>query len=95
MLASISNKLQHQYEAMRTTRSILAHLQELYGEQSCTARYEASKRLFKVKIHDGQSVHEHCLTMIKDLEKLEKLRISMDKKLQIDLILQSLTNSYV
>lgn len=32
--------------------------------------------------------------MIKDLEKLEKLGMSLHETLQIDLILQSLTNSY-
>ena len=48
-----------------------------------------------MKICDGQSVHEHCLIMIKALEELEKLEISMDNELQIDLILQSLTDSYV
>ncbi|XP_020091131.1 glucan endo-1,3-beta-glucosidase 10 [Ananas comosus] len=36
-------------------------------------RFEVSKRLFKAKMQDGQSVHDHCLTMIKDLEELEKL----------------------
>ena len=32
--------------------------------------------------------------MIKDFEELEKLDMSMDKDLQVDLILQSLTDSY-
>nr|CAD1834920.1 unnamed protein product [Ananas comosus var. bracteatus] len=45
-------------------------------------------------MHDGQSVHDHCLTMIKDLEELEKLGVKMDKELQVDLILQSLPVSY-
>ena len=45
-------------------------------------------------MRDGQSVYDHCLTMIKDLEELEKLDMSMDKDLQVDLILQSLTYSY-
>ena len=79
---------------MKTTRGILTHLQELYSEQSYIAYYEVFKRLFKMKMHDGQSIHYHCLTMIKDLEELEKLGMSMDKILQIDLILQSLTDSY-
>ena len=45
-------------------------------------------------MYDGQSVHEYYLIMIKDLEKLEKLDMSMDKELQIDLILQSLIDSH-
>ena len=32
ILASMSNDLQQQHEDMRTTREMLVHLQELYGE---------------------------------------------------------------
>ena len=46
VLASISNELQSQHEHMPTTRAMITHLQELYGEQSHTARFEVSKRLF-------------------------------------------------
>ena len=66
---------------------MLTHLQELNGEQIHTACFEVSQRLFKVKICDGQSINDHCLTMIKDIEELQKLRMNMDKKLQVDLIL--------
>ena len=45
-------------------------------------------------MHDGQSIHDHCLIMIKDFEKFEKLGMSIDKDLWIDLILQSLIDSY-
>ena len=94
IMASMINELQCQHENIKTARKILAHLQELYGEQSRTARFEVSKRLFKAKMREGQSVHDHCLTMIKDLEELEKLGMSMHKELQIDLILQSLPDSF-
>ena len=45
-------------------------------------------------MRDGQSVQDHCLTMIKDLEELEKLGIILDKDFQIDAILQSLSDAY-
>ena len=79
---------------MPTTRDILTHLQELYGEQSRAARFEVSKRFFKTKMREGQSVHDHGLTMIKDLEELEKLGMNMDKELQVDLILQSFSDLF-
>ena len=47
-----------------------------------------------MKIQDGQSVNDHCLTMIKDIKEFQKLRMNMDKKLQVNLILQSLPNSF-
>ena len=45
-------------------------------------------------MRDGQSVQDHCLMMIKDLEELEKLDVKFDQDLQIDIILQSLTDAY-
>ena len=45
-------------------------------------------------MHDGQSVQDHCLMMIKDLEELKKLSVKLDRDLQIDVILQSLTDAY-
>ena len=71
---------------------MLTHLQELYGKQSRTACFEVSRRFFRAKMYDRQSINDHCLTMIKDIEELQKL--DMDKELQVDLILQSLPDSY-
>ena len=45
-------------------------------------------------MRDGQSVQDHCLMMIKNLEELEKLKVRLDLDLQDDIILQSLTNTY-
>ena len=45
-------------------------------------------------MHDRQSVYNHCLTMIKDLEELEKLGVILDRDFQIDVILQSLSDAY-
>ena len=94
MLASMSNKLQSQYEHISTARAMITHLQELYGEQSRTACFEVSKRLFNLKLHEGQSIHEHCMTVIKNIEELEKIELDLQNKLLMDLILQSLTSSY-
>ena len=62
---------------MPTARAMIIHLQELYGEQSRTARFEVFKRLFNLKMHEGQSVHEHCMTVIKDIKELEKVRLEI------------------
>ena len=87
MLGAMSDDLQHQHENILTTHQMLAHLQELFGEQSRVAKYQVCQRLFKAKMHDGQSVRDHCLTMIKDLEELEKLDVILDRNFQIDVIL--------
>ncbi|KAH7690348.1 Retrotransposon Copia-like N-terminal protein [Dioscorea alata] len=53
MLASMSNDLQSSHEKMSDARSVLLHLQELYGEHSRTARYEISRELFRAKMSEG------------------------------------------
>ena len=72
---------------------MLAHLQELFGEQSCAVKYQVTRRSFKAQMRDGQSIQDHCLMMIKNLEELEKLGVKIDRDLQIDVILQSLTDA--
>ena len=57
MLASMSNKLQSQHEHMSTARAMITYLQELYSEQSRTACFEVSKRLFNMKMREGRWVH--------------------------------------
>ena len=53
ILASMSNDLQRQHEDMKIAKEMLTQLQEFYGEQSRTAHFEISQRLFKAKIRDG------------------------------------------
>ena len=84
VLASMSNELQSQYEHIPTAQTMITYLQELYGEQSRTAHFEVSKRLFYLKMYEGQSIHEHCMIVIQDIKELEKLRLKMQKELQID-----------
>ena len=71
VLVSMSNELQSQYKYMPTAKAMITHLQELYGEHSRTAHFEVSKRLFNMKMHEGQSVYKHCMTVIKDIEVRE------------------------
>ncbi|XP_052172262.1 uncharacterized protein LOC127788191 [Diospyros lotus] len=94
MLVSMSSELQRQHANMPNAYSIITHLQELYGEQSRSARYEISKALFRAKMSLGGSVGEHVLKMISLLEKLKGLGDELNPHLQIDLILQSFPDSY-
>ena len=54
----MSNDLQQQHEDMRIVREMLTHLQELYDEQSHTARFEVSRKFFRAKMYNGQSVND-------------------------------------
>ena len=74
--------------------TILLHLKELFEEQSRTERYEISKTLFHCRMVEGTFVIQHSLKMNGYIERLGSLDFVMDAQLSIDLILQSLPDSY-
>ena len=94
MWASMTTELHRQHEKYTSAYEILLHLQELFGEHSRTARYEISKRLFRAKMKEGEDVGAHVNSMIRSIEELESLDFSMDFHLQVDMILQSLPESF-
>ena len=66
----MSNEIHRQHEKYTNTKEILLHLQELFGEQSRTARYEISKRLFRAKMKEGEDVGAHVNSIIRSIEEL-------------------------
>ena len=94
MWASMSTELHRQHEKYTSANEILLHLQELFGEHSRTSRYEISKWLFRAKMKEGEDVEVHVNSMIKAIEELESLDFTMDSHLQLDMILQSLPESF-
>ena len=66
----------------------------MFGEYSRTARYEISKRLFHAKIKEGEEVGAHVNSIIRAMEELKSLDFTMVFHLQVDLILQSLFESF-
>ena len=70
------------------------HLKELFAENARIKRYDTSRALFSCRMQEGTSVSTHVLKMIGYIERLEALWSSMDNDLYIDLVLQSLPDSY-
>jgi len=93
MLVSLSPKLQRQHENM-DVHTMIMRLKKLFDEPSRKERYETSKELFHCKITEGYSVNTHVLKMISYIEKLDQLGFVMDHELSIELILQSLPQSF-
>ena len=78
MWAPISTEIHWQHEKYTSSREILLHLQELFGEHSRTAKYEILKRLFRVKMKEGEEVGAHVNFIIRLMEELESLDFTMD-----------------
>ncbi|XP_021691815.2 uncharacterized protein LOC110673102 [Hevea brasiliensis] len=62
--------------------------------QSRTAKYEISKQLFRMRMVEGQDIDQHINKMIRLTEQLESMDFTIHADLQLDLILQSLLNSF-
>ncbi|XP_052189901.1 uncharacterized protein LOC127799719 [Diospyros lotus] len=90
----MSTKLKQQHNNMPDAYSIVTHLQELYGEQSQSARYEISKAIFRAKMSPRGSDGDYVLKMIAWMDKLKELDVPMHQYLQINAILQSLSDSF-
>ena len=86
MLVSMTPELLKQYENMDPF-TMIKYLKS-------NERYEVSKQLFRCKMDEGAEVGPHVLKMIGYIEKLETFGTSLDNDLAIDLVLQSLPDSY-
>ena len=93
MLASMMPKLQKQHEHM-DLYSIILYLKEMLQEQARFERYETSKELFQSKMAKGSPIAPHVIHTMGLIENLEQLGFIMDNDLYIDLIFQSLLESY-
>ncbi|EOY04065.1 Retrotransposon protein, putative [Theobroma cacao] len=93
MLASMTLELQKQDEHM-DVQSMILHLRELFDKEGRTERYEISKELFRCKMAEGSSVKPHVLKMIGPIERLGQLGLAMYHELSINLVLQSLPDSF-
>ena len=52
------------------------------------------RQIYNTKMAEGSSIREHCLTMISNLNTLEVLGADIDGESQVDMILQSLPESF-
>ena len=94
ILASIDGVLQQQHLPMPTARDIMLNLKEMFGEQGRSARQDVMRNLLNTKMAEGTPVREHTLKMIGFLNELEILGAEIDADSQIDIILQSLPDSF-
>ena len=94
ILAFISNVLQHQLQDVELASDIMLSLKEMFGVQSRFARQETMRQIYNTKMAEGSLVRKHCLTMISNLNTLEVLGADIDGESQVDMILQSLLESF-
>lgn len=93
MLAAMVPELRKQHKDL-DAYEIMLRLRTLYSERARHERYEISRKLFRCRMSEGTLVENHVVKMIGYIERLAQLNLKMDNELSIDLILQSLPESY-
>lgn len=93
MLANMEPGLQRQYENMKAY-DIIQYLSKMYEDQVKLERYELTKRLFKMEMTEGGSVHKHVVEMIEIIDRLVQLGTTLPADLAVNAVLQSLPASY-
>ncbi|KAL4388257.1 hypothetical protein GQ457_09G020580 [Hibiscus cannabinus] len=93
MLATITPELQKQHEDM-VAYEMIQNLKEIYEGQARQEKYETCKALFKCKMSEGSPVGAFVIKMMGYIQTLEKLGFPLNDELAIDVVLQSLPDSF-
>ena len=94
ILASMSNVLQHQHQAMATAYDMIWNLKSMFGDQNRAARQVAMRAIMNSQMAEGTPVRDHVLKMMGHLNELEILGANIDEETQIDIVLLSLPESF-
>ena len=73
---------------------MMMNLKEMFGDQTRSARQKAMKDMMNTTMAETTLVRDHVLKMIGLLNELEILAAKIDGESQVDIILQSLLDSY-
>ncbi|KAK8600861.1 hypothetical protein V6N12_050709 [Hibiscus sabdariffa] len=93
MLATMTSELQKQQEDM-VAYEMIHNPKEIYERQARQERYETSKALFQCKMSEGSPVGAHVIKMMGYIQAFEKLGFPLNIELVIDVVLQSLSDSF-
>ena len=94
ILASVSNVIQHQHQYYTVASDIMFSIKEMFGTQGRLERQKAMQEFLRAKMTAGTSVQEHLLKMFDHLNTLEILGAEIDAESQVDMILESMPESY-
>ncbi|KAL6570335.1 hypothetical protein OROMI_014849 [Orobanche minor] len=94
ILASLTNVLQHQHQAMGTAVEMMRNLTETFGHQNRAARQNTMRVLMTTQMSEGTPIRDHVLKMMSHLNELSILGATIDAESQVDIILGSLLRSF-
>ncbi|PON40121.1 hypothetical protein PanWU01x14_299730, partial [Parasponia andersonii] len=90
----MSNILQQQYRGIDTAVDIMLSVNEMFVSLSCQARNEATSAFMNLRQKKGTPVREHMMKVIVYFNELEILRVEIDCDTQIDMVLNTLSDTF-
>ena len=90
----MSSVLQHQLKDRLTATDMILSLKEMFEEQRRSARQIAMRTLTNTKIAEGTPVSDNVLKIFDHLNTLEILGGEIDDESKINIILESLLDSF-
>ena len=94
MLAAMNDKFSYRFEEAQPDE-ILQKLKESFSTLDDVEWYKVSCAIYNAKMPNGGSVTDHVLYMIEMIERLGKLGCPLHEQLGKDVILNSLSSSYL
>nr|XP_016459490.1 PREDICTED: uncharacterized protein LOC107783044 [Nicotiana tabacum] len=88
------NATDDKHQSMGSAYDMLESLKEMFGEQNRVAKQTSVKALLNTKMVEGSSVKDHVLKMMSLLNELEVLGAVIDKESQVEMVLQTLPDSF-
>ena len=93
MLGSMTSDIQNDCEEMDAF-TMIGNLWQMFQKQARVERFRTLKALMSCKLARGSPVSPHVLKMKSYFEELTRLGLNIDQELAIDLILQSLPDTF-
>ncbi|XP_009799032.2 uncharacterized protein LOC107768834 [Nicotiana tabacum] len=90
----MANVLHHRHQSMGSAYYMLESLKKMFGEKNRVAKQTSMKALLNIKMAEGSSIIDHVLKIMDLLNELEVLEAVIYKKSQVEMVLQTLPDSF-
>ena len=93
ILASVAGHLQEQISKLESGVEMIQILDGMFAKSSTASRQAAIRALMNTRMTGG-SVRDHCLAMMSHINQAEVMGKTLEEKMKIDIILESLLDSF-
>ena len=94
IMATISDVLLQQHEGMESAADIMMSLEDMFAMRSRSTKREAVTAFMNLRMKPGQAVKDHMMKVIAHLNIAELNGAEIDGETKIDMIVNSLSDSF-